>query len=161
MESNAREISVKIRKGAEVIAKNLQKYILKLTALQIYYIKQRVDKGVDVDGNALKPNGYKYAEKKREVVGHAKPLVLSGSMINSMISELINSRTASIVFSSRMAAGTSNIYKRMGSEIISNKEKASQTNTNRPFFAISNSEVDKLNDALLKMIREDLKNALQ
>jgi phage gpG-like protein len=161
MESNAREISIKIKKGAEVIARNLQTYLLKLTALQIYYIKQRVEKGVDVDGNPLTPNVGNYAKRKLEVVGHVKPLQLSGSMINSMISELINNRSARVTFSSNMLPGTKGIYDKMKSDMISNKAKAAKTNEDRPFFAISDKEVDKLNDALLKMIREDLKNALQ
>ena len=158
MESNAREISVKIRKGAEVIAKNLQKYILKLTALQIYYIKQRVDKGVDVDGNGFKRYNTDYARRKLAYRGNLDWLKLAPTpvLMNSFISELLNARSARIIVSNSKAGA--NFTTR---DLAAWHNNGMGNNPKREFFAISNSEVDKLNDALLKMIREDLKNALQ
>jgi len=162
IKDNSKQVADKYRKYAHVIAANLNTYILKLCALQIMFIKDRTNKGVDLDENPFRPNSGKYAAKKQEVVGHVKPNILSGSMLNSMITEMVNNTTAKIVLSNNMASGTSLIYDRMGSQMISNKEKANKTNVYNPWFGFGGrglfSDERRLNNALQIMIMKDINN---
>ena len=160
--TNAKMLSDKYKRAGQAIAHNWSRYILQLCALQILYIKARVEKGVDVDGNSLKRNSMAYGKKKLDVVGHTKPLILSGSMMNAMISELVNTKQGKIVFSNNLVNGTEGIYNKMGMQppFASNKEKAAKTNSYNEFFAGNQTEVDKLGNALLIMINKDLKNVL-
>lgn len=160
--TNAKLVSDKYRKAGKVLSENWSRYILQLCALQIMYIKARTEKGYDVNGNSLKRNSIAYGKKKLEVVGHTKPLILSGSMLNAMISELVNTKQGRIVFSNNLTNGAAGIYSKMGINppYPTNKEKAAMHNSYNEFFAGNQEEVDKLGNALLIMIRKDLANVL-
>jgi hypothetical protein len=129
---------------------------MKICALQIMFIKDRTSKGQDVSGNAFTAYNSQYAKRKLAYRGNLDWLKLAPMpiLMNSFITEMVSNTYAKIIISnSGSKSGKFNT-----NQLAMWHNNGMGNNPQREFFAISDIEAQKLQNAFNIMIIKDLNN---